>query len=261
MMKLYFAIQSAIFEGGACLAYRRQRGYAGMLLQDGRRGAGSSLHAIHHHHVGAGLGGKLDVIEGPARAQLHEDRHLAIGCLAQLFNLDHHIVGPEHVRVPGRTALVDAYGQIALVRDGLRNLRAQEEAASTGFRSLADGQFDRARPAHIVHVDSVPRGKHFVHIILGKLPLRRRETPIAGGIGSAHLRCRLGQCGFGVIGERAPAHARNHDGNFQFQGPFGKAAAEDCPGGALLAVAFERDSREAAGQEGQIVESGPTSLA
>ena len=119
---------------------------------------------------------------GPARAQLDEDGHLPVGGLAQFFDFDHHVVGTEHVRVPGWAALVDAYRQVALVGDGFGNFGAQQQAAGAGFRSLPDGQFDGAGPAQIMHVDAVAGGQHFVHIVLGKFALGWGEAAVAGRI-------------------------------------------------------------------------------
>src|SRR5262249_12519306 len=42
-----------------------------------------------------------------------------------------------------------------------------------------------------------------------------------------------------------------------FHGPGGEAGAQDGPGGTALAVAFEGDAGEAAGDEGEVVEGGP----
>ena len=47
------------------------------------------------------------------RADLHEDRDLPVGRLAQLLDLDDHVVRAEEVRVARRRALVDAGRQVA----------------------------------------------------------------------------------------------------------------------------------------------------
>ena len=71
---------------------------------DSGEAAGAPLHAVEHDHVAAGLGGEPDVVLDPAGPHLDEDRHLPVGRLAQLLDLDHHVVGAEEVGVPARTS-------------------------------------------------------------------------------------------------------------------------------------------------------------
>ena len=85
-----------------------------MLLQQIGRSSGAALHAVDHDNVRARLGGELDIVIDAAGAQLDEDRHLPIGRLAQLLDLDDHVVRAEEIGMPARTALIDAGRQIPL---------------------------------------------------------------------------------------------------------------------------------------------------
>ena len=65
---------------------------------------------IDHDHIRARLGGELDVVVDAAGAQLDEDRHLPVGRLAQLLDLDDHVIRTEKIGMPARAALIDAWG-------------------------------------------------------------------------------------------------------------------------------------------------------
>ena len=66
---------------------------------------------------------------------------------------------------------------------------------------------------------------------------------------------------FGVVGERAPAHAGDHHRDVELDRLLREARAQHGLGGALLAIAFERNARQRAGQKGEVVEGGPAALA
>jgi len=157
------------------------------------------------------------------------------------------------------TALVDTDGQIALMGDGFGDFRPQQQAPGPWLCALPNGELDRAGPTQIVHVDAIARGQHLVNIVPGKLALRWGKAAVASGIRSADLGRRFGQCSLGIVGERAPAHAGNHDRNFELQRPLGEAPAEHRPGGAFFSITLERDAGETAGQKGQVVEGRPAS--
>jgi hypothetical protein len=56
--------------------------------------------------------------------------------------------------VPGGAALIHSDRKIALLGDGIRYFRTQQQAARTRFGALPDGEFDGVSPPHIVNVDS-----------------------------------------------------------------------------------------------------------
>ena len=126
--ELHLAVKADIFEGGPGLADGGQGRDAGVLLEQLGRGAGSPFHAVDHDHVGARLGGQPDVVEDPRGPHLDEDRHPVVGRLAQLFDLDHQVVGAEEVGMPAGRALIDAGREVAQAGDLVGDLRAQQQA-------------------------------------------------------------------------------------------------------------------------------------
>ena len=111
-----------VLQRAAGLHDGRQRGDARVVLEDLRGCRRAALHAVHHDHIRAALGGQLDVVEDARRTDLDEDRHLPVGGLAQLLDLDDHVVGAEKVGMAGRTALIDAGREVADFRDLRRHL-------------------------------------------------------------------------------------------------------------------------------------------
>ena len=160
--ELHHAVQPEILQRGASLAHRGQGRDSGVLLEQVGRGAGAAFHAVDHDDVGAGLGGELDVVVDPAGAELDEDRHLPVGRLAQLLDLDDHVVGADKVRMARRAPLVDAGRQIASRGDLAGDLRPEQHAARRRLRPLPDRQLDRIGRAEVMHVDTVAARQHLV---------------------------------------------------------------------------------------------------
>ena len=133
-----------------------------MVLQDLGRGGRAAFHPVHHDHVGAGLRGELHVVVHPRGAELDEDRHLPVGRLAQLLDLDDQVVGTDKVRMARRAPLVDAGRQIASRGDLAGDLRPEQHAARRRLRPLPDRQLDRIGRAEVMHVDTVAARQHLV---------------------------------------------------------------------------------------------------
>ena len=157
------------------------------------RGRGAALHAVEHDDVGAGFHGKSHVIVGTRRADLHVDRLLPIGDLAQFLQLDLEIVGAGPVGMTAGGALVDAFWQIAHLGDAIRNLLAQQHAAAAGLGALADDDFDGVRLAQVVGVHAVARWQVLIDQRLGLAALFRRHAAVAGGRRGAGDRRRRGR--------------------------------------------------------------------
>ena len=225
-----------------------------MVLEDLGRGRRSSFHAVHDDDVGAGLGSQLHVVVDPSRAELHEDRHLPVGGLTQLLDLDDHVVRSEPVRVAGRAPLVDTGRKLPGRSDLCRDLGSQQHAARSRLGALPHRQLDPVGRAQMMDVEPVPARQHLVDEDPRVLALGWQHPSVPGGGRAARLPGTAGEGDLGVGGERAPAHARDHDGDVQLDRPLGVPGAEDRPGIAALAVPLQRDPCERAGQEGQIVE-------
>ena len=109
--ELDLAVEADVLEGRPGLADGGQGRDAGMLLEQLGRGGRAPFHAVDHDHVGARLGGQPDVVEDARGPHLDEDRHVVIGRLAQLLDLDDEVVGAEEVGMTAGGALVDAGGR------------------------------------------------------------------------------------------------------------------------------------------------------
>ncbi len=228
-----------------------------MLLEQLGRGAGSPFHAVDHDHVGARLGRQPDVVEDPRGPHLDEDRHLVVGRFAQLFDLDDQVVGAEEVGMPAGRALIDAGREVAQPGDLVGDLRAQQQSAGPRLGPLADRQLDGVGLAEVLDVDSVPAGQDLVdhHARLGAFDVE--HAAVAGGGRRARQPRPSRQRGLGVLGQRPVAHPGHHQGDLELDRFCREPSAEDSAGGAGLAIAFQRDARERAGDEREVVEGGP----
>ena len=153
-------------------------GDAGVFLEDGRRCAGASLHAVDHDHVSSGLGGQLHVVEGSARAQFQE-----MGTCPSVASRSSSILmtmssGPSMLWMPGRAG---AGQRLPADRAGEQWFRKSwNPAAVRRCRVLLPGRWsirsrwprvDRARRCR-----SAREGLH-LHIVPGELTLCRERPP------------------------------------------------------------------------------------
>ena len=218
-----------------------------------RRG-GAALHAVEHHHVGAGLGCQRGVVIGARGTDLDVDRLLPIGDLAQFFDLDREVVRPGPVRVAAGGALIDAGGQAAHAGDALGDLLAEQHAAAAGLGALADDDLDGVGPAQVVRVHAVAGGQVLVDQGLGVAALLRRHAAVARGGGGARQRRAAPERLLGVGRERAEAHAGDGDRRLQVDRLAGEARAQHHLGAAALAVALQRVAADRGAEEQQVVE-------
>ena len=86
------------------------------------------------------------------------------------------------------------------------------------------------------------------------LALGRQHAAVAGGGRAAGRARALGEGDLGVVGQGAVAHAGDHDRDVELDRLLGEARAEDGRRRAALAIALERDARQRAGEERQVVE-------
>ena len=225
-----------------------------MLDEHRLRGGGAALHAVDHDHVGSRVHGELDVVEDARRADLHVDRLLPIGDLAQLLDLDHQIVGAGPVRMARGGALIDPLGQGAHARHPRVDLLTEQHAAAAGLRALADDDLDRIRPPHVVGIEPVARGQALVHQRLRSGALLGGHAAVAGRGRGAHLGCRAAERLLDPRGKRAEAHARDRDRDRKLDGPRCEARAQQRLGRAPLAISLERIARQGGREEQQVVE-------
>ena len=162
--------------------------------------------------------------------------------------------------MPCRAALVHADRQIALLGDGVRHFRAEQQASCSGLRALANGQLDGIGPPQVMNVDPVARGQYLVDQGLAVLALRLQHAAVAGGVGRADRGRAARQGHFGIVRESAPAHSGNHHRDIQRDRLRCIPLSEHGGGGALFPVALERDPSQRARKKGQVVESRPSAL-
>ena len=231
-------------------------GTPGVVEEELRRRGGRALHAVDHDHVGAGLGRELDVVEDAAGAHLHEDRDLVAGRLAQLLDLDAHVVGPDEVGVARRGALVDARREVADARRSVGgDLGAEQHAARARLRALADRELDGVGLAQVMDVVAVAARGHLVDELFDAARSRRCMPPSPVVVDVPTATRRPAQRHLRVRRERAEAHAGDQIGVSRSNRPRTRRRAEDGPRLAPLAVALERDAGEGARDERQVVEA------
>ena len=59
------------------------------------------------------------------------------------------------------------------------------------------------------------------------LTFRHQHPAVSGGVGGADNIRALRERDLGVVGECAPTHAGDHDGNFKFNWFFGETGADE----------------------------------
>src|SRR5258708_562267 len=108
--QVYLVDQPDILERPAGFRDRGHQRDAGLLRRDVRPGPGAALGAVEVDGVGPALGGHPDVVVDPRRAELELDRHLVVGRLADLLDLQRQVVRPQPLRMTRRAAPVDPGG-------------------------------------------------------------------------------------------------------------------------------------------------------
>ena len=150
--------------------------------------------------------------------------------------------------------MVDARGERSHASDSFADFLAEQHAAAARLRSLADDQFDGVRFAKIVRVEAVSRRQALIDEGLRRLPLFGRHAAVAGRRRSSDLRRGSAERFFHIGRERSEAHAGDRHGSFKFNRFLGEACTEHRLRDAFLAIAFERVSRRARGEEHEIIE-------
>ena len=227
-------------------------GHAGLLGGDVRAGAGAAFHAVDVDAVRSGLGRHAHVVVDARRAELELDRDLPVGRFANLLDLERQIVGPEPVGMAGGRALVDAGRQRAHLGHLVRHLLAHQMAAETHLAALADEELAGIGQPQMVRVEAVARLDALIEPLRGVAALVGDHAAFAGaGRGAGHGRAAR-QRDLRLVAQRAKAHAGDVNRNVEHQRALG-ARADDGVGLALLAIALDDETRQRAGQEGQIV--------
>ena len=152
----------------------------------------------------------------------------------------------------GRRALVDAGGQRAHLGHLIGHLLAHQMAAQAHLAALADENLAGVGELQMVRIEAVARLDALVEP-LGRVPaLVGDHAALAGaGRGAGHGGAAR-ERDLGLVGERSEAHAGDVDRDVEHHRSLG-ARTEHGPGLALLAVAFDDEAGQRAGQEGEIV--------
>ncbi len=252
--ELHLAVHAELLQGLDGRADAGQRRHADILDEDLLGGGRAALHAVHHHDIGAGFDGERHVVIGPGAADLHVDRLLPVGDLAQLGDLDLEIVRAGPIGVAGRRTLVDALRQRAHLGHAIGDLLPEQHAAPAGLGALADDDLDGVGLAQIVRVHAVARGKVLVDQRLRLAALLARHAAVARGGRGAGRRGPAPERLLGMGRQGAEAHARDGDGDLEVDRLFGKARAQHDIGAATLPVAFQRISRHGGAEKQKVVE-------
>ena len=162
----------------------------------------------------------------PARAELDGDRLLPAGRLAELFDLDHEVVGSEHVGVARGRAQVDPGRDPARPRDVLGHLLRHQLATEAGLGALRDVDLDAVGRAHGVHRPAeAPAEALGDHSLCSRAHLGD-EAALARVVADVGERRRLRERDLRRLGQGAVAHRRDHHGHRQVDRLRAEAAAE-----------------------------------
>ena len=197
---------------------------------------------------------ELHVVEHARRADLHVDRLLPIGDLAQLADLDREIVRTRPVGMPAGRALVDAFGQRAHLRDARVHLLSEQHAAAAGLRALADDDLDRVGLAHVVRIEAVARRQALIDERLRRIALLGRHAAVAGRRRCAELGRRASERFLHVRRQRAEAHPAMVIGIASSTGFVAKRVPSTVFVAAFLAIALQRIARQRRAEKHQVVE-------
>src|ERR1700730_11661419 len=99
--ELHFLLLVEVLQCIDGLAYGRKTRYADVLDEGPLGRCSSALHAIDNNDICAGVDCELHVMKYPRCANLHVDRRLPVGDLAELLDLDGQINGSRPVGVAG----------------------------------------------------------------------------------------------------------------------------------------------------------------
>ena len=200
--------EADVLERAARLGNRGHERDAGLLGRDVRARAGAALAAVEVDDVRPALGGHAHVVVHARGAELELDRHLVVGRLADLLDLQREVVRPEPVRVPRGRALVDPGRERAHLRDLLGHLLAHQMPAEPDLAALADEELDPVREHQVVRVEPVPALDHLV-VPLGRVVALGRDHPALARAGRrARHRRALRERHLGLEGQRPEATCR-----------------------------------------------------
>src|SRR5579863_4820856 len=252
--QLHHTVHADFAQSSFCLDDGGQCWDAGMIHQDIRRSSRAALGSIQHDDVNARFDRQFYIIGHTRCANFDVNRDFPVGGFSQFFDFGNHIVGACPVGMAHGAALIDAGGQFTHSGNLFRNLLAQQHAARAGFGPLPDNDFQRVCHAHMMRVETVATRQNLINKLLGGFALGHQHAPVARGGRGANAGCSAAKRDFSVTRERAEAHTCDGDGRFQHNGFFREARAKQGFGGALLAIAFQRDAAERARDEGQFIE-------
>ncbi len=236
----------------ARLADRRHAGHSRILGREMRTGAGRAFHAVDIDRIRSALDRHAHVVIDARGAELELDRNLVIGRLANLLDLEREIVRTQPVGMARRRALVDAGGQRAHLRHLVRHLLAHEMSAEADLATLADEELAAIGQLQMVRVEAVARLDALVEPLRRIAPLVRDHAAFAGAGRCAGHGGSARQGDLRLERQGAEAHAGDIDRDVELQRPLGLGADQGL-GQALLAIAFDHETGQRAGQEREVV--------
>ena len=135
------------------------------------------------------------------------------------------------------------------MRHTIRDFLTQEHSTTTGFRALANHDFNRIRFAQIIGVHAVTRWKILIDQLVRMPALFGRHATIARCRGGARHRRAAPQRFFRGTRQRTKGHACDGHRDIKLDRIGGVQATNRNGCFALLAVAFQRISRNRSAHE------------
>src|SRR5208282_1653485 len=152
-------------------------------------------------------------------------------------------------------ALIDPGRQGPHLGHPLGDLVAEQHAAAARLCPLADDDLDRLAGPQMRGVEAVARGQYLIDEDAGLLAFLLAHPTVAGRRAGADSTRTAAERTLGIGAERAEAHAGDRDRDLQLDRLLGKTSAEGHVCRAVLAVAFERVTRDRGAEQHQVVEA------
>src|SRR5581483_4612320 len=184
--------------------------------------------------------------------ELELDGDLPVGGLPDLLDLEREVVGTEPVGMTRWRALVDAGGKRAHLRHLVGDLLAHQMAAEADLAALADEKLAGVGETQMMRVETVTRLDALIEPFDRVTAFVGDHAALARACGRSRHGGAARERDLRLIGESAEAHAGDIDGDVEHHRPLG-AGTDHRLGVAFLAIAFDDEARQRAGQEGEIV--------
>ena len=236
--QLHFAEDVHLFECFDSEGQGCEGGNTGMFDEDLLRGCCAPLHAVNDDDIRPRLDGEFDVFADSRGPHLDVDGDSPVGDFSQFVDFDRQVIGARPVGVPAGRTLVDPFRQRPHGGDARTDFLTEQHAATAGFGTLPDDQFDGVGFPQVVGIEAVTGREALIDKSLRRLAFFGGHAAVAGCRGCAGFSSGASNGLFGVGREGSEAHAGDCDGDRQFDGVLGEPGSQHGLRQAAFAITF-----------------------